>query len=123
MSPTRYEWTLVDLAIMYAGAVTVPIYETSSPSQIAWILKDARVKALVAEKPEHILAVETAIQREDLPQLNGMWAMDDGLDDLRALAAQGPRKQRWNSVVPRQISKTSPPSFIPQAPQAVRRVV
>lgn len=90
MSPTRYEWTLVDLAIMYAGAVTVPIYETSSPSQIAWILKDARVKALVAEKPEHILAVETAIQREDLPQLNGMWAMDDGLDDLRALAAQGP---------------------------------
>ena len=35
MSPTRYEWTLLDLAIMYAGAITVPIYETSSPSQVA----------------------------------------------------------------------------------------
>ena len=90
MSPTRYEWTLIDLAIMYAGAVTVPIYETSSPSQIAWIVSDATVKAVIAEKAEHARAVETAIQRESLPQLHGMWIMEDGLDDLRALAASGP---------------------------------
>ena len=38
---TRYEWSLVDYAIWYAGAVTVPIYETSSPDQIRWILQDA----------------------------------------------------------------------------------
>lgn len=93
MSPTRYEWTLLDLAIMYAGAVTVPIYETSSPSQVAWILEDATVKAIVVEKAEHARAVETAIQREGLPQLNGMWIMDDGLDDLRALAEQGPSEE------------------------------
>lgn len=90
MSPTRYEWTLLDLAIMYAGAVTVPIYETSSPSQIAWILQDASVKALVAEKHEHIRATETAMQRENLRQLSGMWTMEDGLDDLRSFATQGP---------------------------------
>lgn len=90
ISPTRYEWTLLDLAIMYAGAVTVPIYETSSPAQIAWILEDASVKAIVVEKSEHGRAVETAIQREGLPQLNGLWVMDEGLDDLRALAEQGP---------------------------------
>ena len=90
MSPTRYEWTLLDLAIMYAGAVTVPIYETSSPSQIAWILQDAQVKAVVVEKSDHARAVQTAIQREGLPELLGMWIMEDGLDDLRALAANGP---------------------------------
>lgn len=90
MSPTRYEWTLVDLAIMYAGAVTVPIYETSSPSQVAWILEDAAVKAVVVEKQEHAKAVMTAIKRDALPELNGMWVMEDGLDDLRARAEQGP---------------------------------
>src|ERR1700755_3615963 len=38
MSRTRYEWTLLDYAIWSAGAVSVPIYETSSPEQIQWIL-------------------------------------------------------------------------------------
>lgn len=90
MSPTRYEWTLLDLAIMYAGAVTVPIYETSSPSQIAWILEDSKVKAAIVEKAEHARAVNIAIQREGLAELNGMWVMDDGLDDLRGLASNGP---------------------------------
>lgn len=90
MSPTRYEWTLLDLAIMYAGAVTVPIYETSSPSQIAWILEDSDVKAVIVEKPEHQRAVQTAVQREDLPELLGTWIMEEGLDDLRAHATNGP---------------------------------
>ena len=40
MSRTRYEWTLVDYAIWYAGGVTVPIYETSSAEQVEWILSD-----------------------------------------------------------------------------------
>lgn len=90
MSPTRYEWTLLDLAIMYAGAVTVPIYETSSPAQIAWILEDSQVKAAIVERSEHARAVKIAIQREGLAELNGMWIMDDGLDDLRGLAPSGP---------------------------------
>ena len=41
MSKTRYEWTLIDYAIWAAGAVTVPIYETSSAEQVAWILSDS----------------------------------------------------------------------------------
>ena len=41
MSRTRYEWTLIDYAIWAAGAVTVPIYETSSAEQIEWILSDS----------------------------------------------------------------------------------
>jgi long-subunit acyl-CoA synthetase (AMP-forming) len=41
LSATRYEWTLVDFAIWFAGGVTVPIYETSSASQVEWILSDS----------------------------------------------------------------------------------
>src|SRR5664280_2803790 len=41
LAHTRYEWMLADYAIWTAGAVTVPIYETSSPEQIAWILRDS----------------------------------------------------------------------------------
>ena len=49
MSHTRYEWPLVDFAVLAAGAVTVPIYETSSASQIEWILADSGAVALVVE--------------------------------------------------------------------------
>ena len=49
MSRTRYEWTLVDYALWYVGAVTVPIYETSSPEQIGWILSDSGAVLVIAE--------------------------------------------------------------------------
>ncbi|TKV28342.1 long-chain fatty acid--CoA ligase [Arthrobacter sp. NamB2] len=49
MSKTRYEWTLADVAIWFAGAVTVPIYETSSAHQVAWILEDARPAVVFVE--------------------------------------------------------------------------
>ena len=52
LSKTRYEWTLLDYAIWFAGAVTVPIYETSSAEQIGWILHDSGTRAVVAEGPE-----------------------------------------------------------------------
>lgn len=48
-SKTRYEWTLIDYAILAAGAVTVPIYETSSPDQVRWILNDSGAVALFLE--------------------------------------------------------------------------
>jgi long-chain acyl-CoA synthetase len=49
MSGTRYEWTVVDFAIWFAGGVTVPIYETSSPSQVEWILHDSGARRVFAE--------------------------------------------------------------------------
>ncbi|WP_043447153.1 AMP-dependent synthetase/ligase [Arthrobacter sp. L77] len=49
MSGTRYEWTLADVAIWFAGAVTVPIYETSSAHQVAWILEDAQPAVVFVE--------------------------------------------------------------------------
>ena len=49
MAKTRYEWTLIDFAIWTAGAVTVPIYETSSAEQVQWILSDSGAVACFVE--------------------------------------------------------------------------
>jgi hypothetical protein len=54
---TRYEWPLLDFAIWTAGAVTVPVYETSSPDQVAWILADSGAVAAIVERAEHAVAV------------------------------------------------------------------
>ena len=51
MARTRYEWTILDFAIWYTGAVTVPIYETSSAEQIQWILQDSGATGLIVETP------------------------------------------------------------------------
>jgi len=51
MAKTRYEWTVLDFAIIYCGAITVPIYETSSAEQVKWILSDSGSALLVVESP------------------------------------------------------------------------
>ena len=63
LSRTRYEWTLFDYAIWYVGAVTVPIYETSSPAQVEWILADSGASALVVDSPAHEARLEEARSR------------------------------------------------------------
>ncbi|MFY1676546.1 MULTISPECIES: AMP-dependent synthetase/ligase [unclassified Streptomyces] len=76
MSRTRYEWTLLDFAIWSAGAVTVPIYETSSPEQVRWILGDSGATALIVESAGHESTVESV--RAELPALKHVWQIDDG---------------------------------------------
>jgi len=86
MSKTRYEWTLVDYAIWAAGAVTVPVYETSSAEQVLWILADSGAVAVVVETPAHAAIV--ADLRGDLPALREAWCLDaGGLDTVRAAGA------------------------------------
>lgn len=53
MARTRYEWTILDFAIWYAGGCVVPIYETSSAEQVDWILSDSGSVALIVETPTH----------------------------------------------------------------------
>ena len=53
ISRTRYEWTLLDYAIWFAGAATVPVYETSSAAQVEWILEDSGARAAFVETAEH----------------------------------------------------------------------
>ena len=85
MSRTRYEWTLIEMAILVAGAVLVPIYDTSSPEQVWWILSDAGVGAVFVETDEHAAAVATAVPRLGHPLT--VWRIEDG--DLAALSATG----------------------------------
>ena len=85
LARTTYEWTLVDFALFYAGAVMVPIYETSSPSQIQWILEDSGAIALVVESPEHFARLDEV--RGDLPLLREVWQLHLGAID--SLTAQG----------------------------------
>ncbi len=82
---TTYEWTLVDFGLFFAGAVMVPIYETSSPAQIQWILEDSGAVAVIAESAEH--AERIAQVRSDVPLVREVWTM--AAKDLDALRAKG----------------------------------
>ncbi|MEV4438588.1 AMP-dependent synthetase/ligase [Streptomyces sp. NPDC049577] len=83
LSRTRYEWALLDFAIWSAGAVTVPVYETSSPEQIQWILGDSGAVACLVETPAHEASVESV--RDRLPDLAHVWQIEHGgVERLRA---------------------------------------
>ncbi|MGY1773370.1 AMP-dependent synthetase/ligase [Blastococcus sp. SYSU D00813] len=86
---TRYEWTVVDFAIWTAGAVVVPVYETSSPDQVAWILSDSGATAMIVEKGEHAAAVDSV--RDQAPDLGPVYVIeDDALGTLTAAGAEVP---------------------------------
>jgi long-chain acyl-CoA synthetase len=81
MSKTRYEWTVCDYAIWTAGAVTVPIYETSSAEQLQWNLGDSGAVAVILESAGHQDQLEQV--RGQLPDLRSSWQLDaGGLDEL-----------------------------------------
>ena len=83
MAKTRYEWTVLDFAIWYAGAVVVPIYETSSAEQIEWILADSQAVAIVVETP-----ALAELARTVLPSLcKNMWIITENA--LATLALGG----------------------------------
>jgi long-chain acyl-CoA synthetase len=85
MSRTRYEWTQIDYAILAAGAVCVPIYETSSAEQVAWILADSGAKGVFVETPAHEATVASV--RDKAAELSLVWQIDAGA--LGKLAAAG----------------------------------
>lgn len=95
MSATRYEWTLVDYAVWYAGGVVVPIYETSSAEQVQWIVSNSGAVAIFLEGDRHR---ETFAKVEStLPAVSSVWVFDDdavaeltragaGVDDVQVEA-------------------------------------
>ncbi|WP_416430034.1 AMP-dependent synthetase/ligase [Paenarthrobacter nicotinovorans] len=91
MSRTRYEWSLVDFAIWFAGAVSVPIYETSSPSQVAWNLGDSGAVAAFGESAHHEDIIRQAVVAEDITSVANVWQLEGaGLDALRTAGAGVP---------------------------------
>ena len=83
MSHTRYEWTLIDYALWTAGAIVVPIYETSSAEQAEWILRNSQAHAVIAENDTFAAMIGEA--RDRLPALEHLWL----LDTLPSLTAAG----------------------------------
>ena len=83
VSRTRYEWTLADYAIWSAGAVTVPVYETSSAEQVEWIISDSGATAAIAENDQQAGII--ASLRDRLPELSRVWR----ITELEELAATG----------------------------------
>ncbi|WP_328893483.1 AMP-dependent synthetase/ligase [Streptomyces sp. NBC_00236] len=85
LSRTRYEWVLFDFAIWSAGAVTVPVYETSSAEQIQWILGDSGATLCIVESEAHQASVASV--QADLPGLKGIWQIEG--DTIRQMVAIG----------------------------------
>ncbi|MFI2104882.1 AMP-dependent synthetase/ligase [Isoptericola sp. NPDC019693] len=91
MSRTRYEWTLLDFAAWAAGAVVVPVYETSSPEQVRWILEDSGARVVVVETPAHADAVRQV--DDELPALEDVLVIATGaVDDLREAGSSVPAR-------------------------------
>ena len=80
MSRTRYEWTLLDYATWAAGAVPVPIYETSSADQIQWIVSNSEISVLFCETEANATTVET--KRGEMPSLLDVFVLDKGAIDM-----------------------------------------
>lgn len=87
MARTTYEWSLVDFAIWFAGAVTVPVYETSSAEQLAWILTDSQSTALFVESTAHLDVLKSAFA--DGHGLSDVWCFaTGGLEQVRDAGAE-----------------------------------
>ncbi|MBT3165204.1 long-chain fatty acid--CoA ligase [Streptomyces sp. Vc74B-19] len=76
MSRTRYEWTLLDFAVWAAGGQTVPVYPTSSPDQVEWIVRDSGARYVVTETADNTAAVRTGTAA--LPSPPRVWELDGG---------------------------------------------
>lgn len=88
LSATRYEWPILDFAILAVGAVTVPIYETSSAEQVRWVLSDSGAVVAIAENDAHAEKIEQL--RDGLPELRTVLRIEgSGPGALEALAASG----------------------------------
>ncbi len=87
MSRTRLEWTLVDFALWFAGAVSVPVYESSAPAQIEWILGNSDSVALIVENGAMRSKFDEV--RQSLPLVKQVWQLDTlDLAHLKTLGAE-----------------------------------
>jgi long-chain acyl-CoA synthetase len=87
MSRTRYDWTVADYAIWYAGATVVPIYETSSAEQVEWILGDSNAVGVFLESTKNKKVFDEVSDR--IPDCTRAWIFDDGALDTLAAAGAG----------------------------------
>lgn len=85
VSHTRWEWTALDMAIMSIGALTVPVYETNSASQVSWIFNDSKVTLAIAEDGGQRDKIESV--RDEVPTLRNVFVIEAG--GLNAIKTYG----------------------------------
>lgn len=85
VSRTRWEWTALDMAIMSIGALTVPVYETNSASQVSWIFNDSKVTLAIAEDDGQRDKIESV--RDEVPPLRNVFVIEAG--GLNAIKTYG----------------------------------
>ena len=93
MSRTRFEWTVIDFAIWYAGAISVPVYETNAPAQAAWALAHSEATAIFVEDEKLLARIaeaeEFASTTQEPMQLKHRWVIENGdLDTLSTRASE-----------------------------------
>jgi long-chain acyl-CoA synthetase len=103
MARTRYEWTILDFATWFAGAVVVPIYDTSSAEQIDWILNDSHSVAIIVETP----ALAELVKTVQPSHTRHMWTMTE--DVLTVLREAG--KHIGDDEIDRRRNATTPASL------------
>ncbi|KFI84524.1 long-chain-fatty-acid--CoA ligase [Bifidobacterium reuteri DSM 23975] len=94
VSHTRWEWTALDLAIMSIGALTVPVYETNSASQVSWIFNDSKVTVAIAEDDGQRDKIESV--RDEVPTLRNVFVIDaGGLDAIKTYGESVTDAEFW----------------------------
>ena len=131
-SSTRYEWVLVDFAVMCAGAATTTVYPTTKPSDVAYIVANSASRVVVAENQTQLHKLLE--HRAELPDVRKVVIIDgngDGdwviaLDELeqlgKQLLADSPNavKQRVAAIGPGQLASLIYTSGTTGRPKGVR---
>lgn len=94
VSRTRWKWTALDMAIMSIGALTVPVYETNSASQVSWIFNDSKVTLAIAEDDGQRDKIESV--RDEVPTLRNVFVIEaDGLNAIKTYGESVTDAEFW----------------------------
>ena len=94
VSRTRWEWTALDMAIMSIGALTVPVYETNSASQVSWIFNDSKVTLAIAEDDGQRDKIESV--RDEVPTLRNVFVIEaSGLNAIKTYGESVTDAEFW----------------------------
>src|SRR5574343_100211 len=74
ISNNRPEWVFTDLAVQQIGAILVPVYPTTNPNELAFILNDAAVKYIFVSNEELLAKVNSILDK--VPSIKGVYTFD-----------------------------------------------